>query len=570
MKLKRLFSPFMLVAFAMAAVMSSCTNKAETIEDKLKKYVSDDVDIVVALDLKRTLEAAEISSNEDGSLELPGYLNSFVKDVLSSGEKKKLNKFLDFKGFDWSNTVMGIKIEGKEADKMEALLVFSVKDDDEFADAIENETELSKDEEDGYIVLSDKHGCVLVKGKVGFMAFNQKGVCKSGSAIEMVEAWEDAADDKEIAQWKIDKLKEEKVAKVLMSMKAPMNIAKNDLSDREYDQLKSLGLDKLSDAYLYADFDLNGLTASLGFKVLADEGKEFKVPGLNLGTIDASLLDYANSNDIAAAAIATGDLNELVDKFVNMGFISGSDASNARQFTQLASGATLMVAGGPANGLSSFTNPDLGNWHIVAAVRFSSQSNADTFLSLMQSLIGSEINSDGAGNMSMSVPTAVGSRYNYDTGEFEEYPLAYKTVYIKHDGKDVVISNAPISRSGSCSIDRGVFSGKTMAFAIDMPKSNSVMAQLGMPFGAKAVLNATSSTADFSVSITGPSGKFIPTLFKFVYENVDNIGIGFAARDNISVQENDSTMAAYDYAYDAPAEAPAEAAPAADYDYPAK
>ena len=189
MKLKRLFSPFMLVAFAMAAVMSSCTNKAETIEDKLKKYVSDDVDVVVALDLKRTLEAAEISSNEDGSLELPGYLNSFVKDVLSSSDKKQLNKFLDFKGFDWSNTVMGIKIEGKEADKIEGLLVFSVKDDDEFADAIENETELSKDEEDGYIVLSDKSGCVLVKGKVGFMAFNQKGVCKSGSAIEMVEAW---------------------------------------------------------------------------------------------------------------------------------------------------------------------------------------------------------------------------------------------------------------------------------------------------------------------------------------------------------------------------------------------
>lgn len=564
MKLKRLFSPFMLVAFAMAAVMSSCTNKAETIEDKLKKYVSDDVDIVVALDLKRTLEAAEISSNEDGSLELPGYLNSFVKDALSSSERKNLNKFLDFKGFDWTNTVMGIKVEGKEADKMEALLVFSVKDDDEFADAIENETDLSKDEEDGYIVLSDKEGCVLVKGKVGFMAFNQKGVCKSGSAIEMVEAWEDAADDKEIAQWKIDKLKEEKVAKVLMSMKAPMNIAKNDLSDREYDQLKSLGLDKLSDAYLYADFDLNGPTASLGFKVLADEGKEFKVPGLNLGTIDASLLDYANSNDIAAAAIATGDLNELVDKFVNMGLISGSDVSNARQFTQLASGATLMVAGGPANGLSSFMNSDyLGNWHIVAAVRFSSQSNADTFLSLMQSLIGSEINSDGAGNMSMSVPTAVGSRYNYDTGEFEEYPLAYKTVYIKHDGKDVVVSNAPISRSGSCSIDRNIFSGKTMAFAIDMPKSNSVMAQLGMPFGAKAVLNGTSSTADLSVSITGASGKLIPTLFKFVYENMDNFGGGYAESESYATQDTTA------YAYEEPApEAPAEAAPAAyDYDY---
>ena len=563
MKLKRLFSPFMLVAFAMAAVMSSCTNKAETIEDKLKKYVSDDVDIVVALDLKRTLEAAEISSNEDGSLELPGYLNSFVKDVLSSSEKKNLNKFLDFKGFDWTNTVMGIKVEGKEADKMEALLVFSVKDDDEFADAIENETDLSKDEEDGYIVLSDKEGCVLVKGKVGFLAFNQKGICKSGSAIEIVEAWEDAADDKEIAQWKIDKLKEEKVAKVLMSMKAPMNIAKNSMSDREYDQLKSLGLDKLSDAYLYADFDLNGPTASLGFKVLADEGKEFKVPGLNLGTIDASLLDYANSNDIAAAAIATGNLNELVDKFVNMGLISGSDASNARQFSQLASDATLMVAGGPANGLSSFTNPDLGNWHIVAAVRFSSQANADTFLNLIQGLIGSEINSDGAGNMSMSVPTSVESRYNYDTYEYESYPTNFKTIYIKHDGKDVVVSNAPISRSGSCGIDRNCFSGKTMAFAVDMPKSNSVMAQLGMPFGAKAVLNGTSSTADLSVSITGASGKLIPTLFKFIYENMDNFGGSYVESENYATQ--DTTTA---YAYEEAPVPAAEAAPAAyDYDY---
>ena len=345
------------------------------------------------------------------------------------------------------------------------------------------------------------------------------------------------------------------MAKVLVSMKAPMNVAKNSMSDREYDQLKSLGFDKLSDAYLYADFDLNGPTASLGFKVLADEGKEFKVPGLKLGTIDASLLDYANSNDIAAAAIATGDLNELVDKFVNMGLISGSDASNARQFSQLASDATLMVAGGPANGLSSFTNPDLGNWHIVAAVRFSSQANADTFLNLIQGLIGSEISSDGAGNMSMSVPTSSDYRYNYDTGDYESYPTNFKTIYIKHDGKDVVVSNAPISRSGSCGIDRNCFSGKTMAFAVDMPKSNSVMAQLGMPFGAKAVLNATSSTADFSVSITGASGKFIPTLFKFIYENMDNFGGSYVESENYATQDTTA------YAYE-------EAAPAApDYDY---
>ena len=86
-----------------------------------------------------------------------------------------------------------------------------------------------------------------------------------------------------------------------------------------------------------------------------------------------------------------------------------------------------------------------------------------------------------------------------------------------------------------------------------------------MPFGAKAVLNATSSTADFSVSITGASGKFIPTLFKFIYENMDNFGGSYVESENYATQ--DTTAYAYQEApaQDVPA---TEAAPAAyDYDY---
>ena len=553
MKLKKLFSPVVLAAITLLATLASCSTKAESIEDKIKKYISDDVDVVVALDLKRTLDAAEITSDEEGSLELPGYLSQFTKDMLSQSEKKALNKFLDFKGFDWSNTVLGVKISGKDADnaKAEGILVFSVKDDDTFVDALESETDMSKDEdEDGFTVLSHKKVTVLIKDKVGFLVFNQKGICKSSTAAEIINTWEDEADDKALAEWKLNLLKQEKVCKALVNIKPIYDLAMNSASSRDKEQIKSMGMDKLGSSFGYFDVDVNGLTASLGIKVLDNSGKAFSVPGINTGKIDGSLLDYASSTDIMAAGIGLGDNNELVNRLAENGFISRSDVGVVNQIATIFNNSSAVIAAGPADGIKSFIRPDLGNWHMMLAIRFANSSNAESFIELLGSSImnGSTVSSDVAGNMSMTVATGMSSEYNYSTGEYETVGTNFKTFYLKHNGSDVVISNSPISRSQQCRLDKSALNGKVFALVADFNKSHPILEQFGMPFGAKALATATASEANVSVSLTGVSGKLIPVLMKFIYDNQDFGNRVEAQADAYAydVAATDSTVA---YAY---------------------
>ncbi len=524
MKLSKLFSPVILLAVVMAAAMSSCSND-ETIEGKLKKYVSDDTDIIVALDLKRSLDAADITIAESGEIELPDYISDFTKDAFSTSERKALNQLLDFKGVDWTNTVMGFKLDKKSEDNpfKSGLIIFSIKDTKEFATSLEDledsDLELEEEKEEGFEVISNKHFAILVDGNLGFIAIKKDGPCKASSAAELINEWKDQASDNTIADWKLEKFKEEKVARALINFNNIVGIFDNVAGRSERESFKALGLDKLDKATALLTFDLEGETASFDVAMFNKEGGEFEMPGVKVQKLDNSLMAYATEQDIMAGAIGIADASAIVKSWAEAALINSSDLAQAKQLAAALNNSTIFFAAGPTNGISSFNNPDLGNWHGVLAIHFANTGNARTLINLLASSLGDELANDGNGNMSLNIPTG----YTYNPYTYDRVPTSFKTIYIKQDGTDVIISNGVISKSGTCKLDKKIFEGKSAAFVFAMSKNNSLLSQLNMPFGFEIQGVSTKSTGTASVKLTGVEGKFIPTLFKFIYKNMGSV-----------------------------------------------
>lgn len=563
MKFKRIFSPLTLVAVAMMAVFASCSEKAETTEDKVKKYMSDETDVIVAVDLSRGLDAVDVTANEDGSLEKPDYLNKLINDFLSNGAKKDLNKVFDFQGFDWSNTVFGMRFKNLKEGNIEGLLVFSLVDDDDFEKSLTEETDFEKDDEkvEGYTVYKfKKELCILVDGKVGFIALNKKGPCKASTSAELINKWKDEADDKGIADWKVDFLKTQKVGNVLVRTKEIYDAVRDEAKD-EMRAFDKLGFDQLKDGYLGMSFDLQGTSMAFEAKLFDKEGKDMKIPAMFNGKIDDSLFAYANSTDIVMGAFAVGDVSKLLDAYVEAGIINANDISQAKPIFNLFNNSTVFVAAGPAAGERSFTRPDLGNWHLVAAAHFSSASNARQALDMLKEMSSGEINSDASGNnLSFSMPTDRDYRYDYSTGEYTYVPSAYKTFYIKLDGQNIIISNSAIAATNSCKLDRSALKGKTCAIVAGMDKNYNLLAKYGFPFGFKATATNSGSSGNFTFALTGINGKLIPVLCKFIYENQGKIGgFGSAAYEEEAVAIDSVAAPSYDYAVEEVAVAEAEA-----------
>lgn len=560
MKLKQFFSPLMIVAVAMCGIFASCSDKAETIEDKLKTYVSDDTNLIVTLDLKRALDAVEIEANEkEGTLELPGYLNDFIKDAFSKDDKKALDDMLEFKGFDWTNTVFGIKFDTKDGiEPKSALIIFSVKDDDEFAEALEDidGAKLSKDEDktEGFTVVSNKHFAVMIDGHLGFIAIDKKGPCKATKAATVINEWKDAADEKALADWKVEKLKTEKIANVFLSLDIYKTLFEQ-MGNQEKQAMKAFGVESLYDAYAMFSFDLNAETVSFDCQLFGKDGKDFENKNFAGSKIDTSLLAYANSQDLIAGAMGIGDVSKVVKGLTEAGAINKSEADQASAVLKLLNNSTLFVAAGPVEGINSFTRPSLGNWHFVAALKTQSAANSQELVNMAASLLGGELNKDESGNMSISVPTDYTYDYDPYTYDYVRKPIAFKTLFIKQDGNTIVVSNSAISKKGGCPVSEKIFDGKYMALGLVAPKTNPLLSSINMPFGFNAQLSGTTSAASFSASLTGVSGKFIPTLFKFFYENMGNI----SSMGSTSAYDND-------YAY-ADSVAVEEVAAVEEYDY---
>ncbi len=537
-----------------------------TIEGKLKTYVSDDAAVIVTADFARALDAADIEK-KDGKLVLPDYLDDMLANMLSKRERNAFDEFLEFKGIDWSTAVFAVDGNIKK-EKAEMLLIYSVTDAGDLAKSLEDaDDSFESDNEDGYTVITrSKYFCTVVKGKLGFIAFTHKGVCKSSSTIDMIDNWKKRASDKPLADWKLKELTAPKIVNVFFDAAPFFDLLKNQIESYSRYGDNSEGaalklLEQYKDCKVLYSMDLDGATASLSAKIFDKNGKDVKNDIVK--PLDNEVYKYATSKDIIFGATGLGDVSKYLDQLEKT-FGHNGDLAMARQYAKTLSNSTIFAAAGPADGLNSFTNPSLTNWHIVVGIKCADTGKANELFGTLREL--SMMTTDSvaamptAGNtFTLRIPC--GGHYDYDMWE---YITEYMNVYAKLDGSTIVFTNMP-NVGGACRLNLTELNGKTCGILAAIEKGDKLLnSVVEVPFGIKALLTAEQSQSTFSLSLTGTKDKFLKAIFSIAGSDILPHGRAYEVpldSDSVAVESADY----YDYpATEATAE---EAYPEPDYAY---
>ncbi len=536
-----------------------------TIEGKLKTYVSDDAAVVVTADFARALDAADVEK-KDGKLVLPDYLADMVDNMLSKSDKNNFEEFLELKGIDWSTAVFAIDGNIKK-DKPEMLLIYSVTDAGDLAKSLEDVGDFESDEEDGYTVITQKKDfCTVIKGGLGFIAITHKGFCKSSSTIDMIDNWKKRASDKPLADWKLKELSAPKIVNVFFDAAPFFDLLKNQIESYSRYGDNSEGaalklLEQYKDCKVLYSMDLDGATASLSAKIFDKNGKDVKNDIVK--PLDNEVYKYATSKDIIFGATGLGDVSKYLDQLEKT-FGHNGDLAMARQYAKTLSNSTIFAAAGPADGLNSFTNPSLTNWHIVVGIKCADTGKANELFGTLREL--STMTTDSvaamptAGNtFTLRIPC--GGHYDYDMWE---YITEYMNVYAKLDGSTIVFTNMP-NVGGACRLNLTELNGKTCGILAAIEKGDKLLnSVVEVPFGIKALLTAEQSQSTFSLSLTGTKDKFLKAIFSIAGSALQG-GKSYEAPleyDNDTIPMDDLDFTAEELAAEAE-----EVAPAAEYAY---
>lgn len=491
----------MMVMACVGVTMSSCSSSNETVEDKLENYISDNTDFVYKIDLARTLEALDATSNDDGQLTLSKDVSSVLRSALSKNERKAFDRFLDFKGFDWNNVIVGLKFKEIERDevKMEMLLVFSVTDDDDFGESIVNASNgrMIVEDKNGYTTIGDTSGTIMVDGKTGYIAVTEDGICMPTQAAEIIENWHKEAKDNPLAEWKTKFLAEAKIGTGLMSMKP---IVKAASLDRDGRQGLAMIPSEVNNGYIAMTFDVNGPSVSASLAVFNGEGGKVKIPGFR--ECNPSLTKYASNSDQLIACAGMGDLSQFRNQIIQAAPYDSAVIDFCNYILPLCDNSSVMFSAG-AKDINAFTSSSPADFHMVFAASFKDASAART----IYDLIANNLGQSGGNEFTVQVPA--GSRFNNYTYEYESI---YMTVYGRIEGTDVILSNAPIQQNGK--VRTSDFAGKNFAIVLNVPKNDPVLSGLNLPVGAKATLSVTGSETDAQISLTGTNKKLINALLE--------------------------------------------------------
>ena len=519
MTFKKLLSP---VALACAAVMmlASC-GKNSSVSDKVKEYLPDDCLMAMSGDIQRVLTTMECKTNSDGQIELSDELAAYVSQLYGH---EQLEKFLEFKGVDWNNVVVGIRGKGE---KVSALVVFSVTDKDTFAKSLQDayeeadeDLDFEIEEEGDYTILGEKYGAFAVKGNMGFLAIKDGRPVKRSKVVDTIDEWREKAAEEPMAGWKADYLAKERIFNMLIDGKKLGNM----MSDMYYG-MSMPGMDFITKGYMGVYFDVDGLTATFSGEFLDSEGNAKGMP--EAGTFDSSLLSYASPKDFVAAGMGIGKTSGLAQNLASLPGMNQEILGQMQAIYDMFDGASIMGAAGPTAGALSFKMPSNDNWHYVVAAKFKN-GNAAKAMEMLQSIVPAANDSAAVTGDEMVLNIPVGYDYPesyYETDfyseEYVEPTPVYAKLYVKRDGDVLVVSNAPIARQSN-GFKPGDFSGKAFELQFAMTKDDIKAASgLVMPFGFSFVMDAPKGggTCSAVLALTETKGSIYSNIVEFLGSN---------------------------------------------------
>lgn len=495
---KKILSP---VALVCAAVMmlASCS-KSVSVNDKAKEYLPDDCVLMMSGDIERVLNALECKTNSDGQIELSDDLAA-----LASGAHG-IDDFLDFKGVNWDNVVVGSRIKG---DNVTTMILFSVLDKDAFCKSAQDADEnIEVEEEDGYTIVGEKRAAIAIKDNVGIIVVKDSGrPVKRNKVVSTIEDWRAEAKENTMADWKIDYLAESRVFNMLMNCKKISNMY------RDMDALYGINpaMKDIMKGYVGLSFDVDGLQAVAKGEAFDAEGKPLKLEGA--GAFDSSLLAYASPKDIFAAGMGVGSTKDSAKSLSIIPYMSEQMIAQLQQVYDLFDNSSVMFAAGPTGGLQSIADPQPDNWHIVLAAKMT-PGKAEEAMNLLRTMNPDSTIAANPNEMTFRIVTGY-KETEPDYGDYDDvyggFEEVYATVYVKREGDVVIVSNAPIAKQSN-SFKAGEFEGKAVEAQLALSKADlKRITGMELPFGVNAVVDMAkdSNGGSFAIALTETTGTIV-------------------------------------------------------------
>lgn len=500
---KKILSP---VALVCAAVMmlASCS-KSVSVNDKAKEYLPDDCVLMMSGDIERVLNALECKTNSDGQIELSDDLAALARGASS------MDEFLEFKGVNWDNVVVGSRVKG---DNVTTMILFSVLDKDAFCKSAQDADEnIEIEEEDGYTIVGEKRAAIAIKDNVGIIVIKDTGrPVKRNKMVSTIEDWRAEAKENSMADWKIDYLAESRVFNMLMNCKK--------LSKMYPDMDAIYGINPvmkdIMKGYIGLSFDVDGLQAVAKGEAFDAEGKPMKMEGA--GAFDSSLLAYASPKDIFAAGMGVGSTKGNAQLLSTIPYMNEQMIAQIQQVYDLFDNSSIMFAAGPTGGLQSIADPQPDNWHMVLAAKMA-PGKAEEAMNLLRTMNPDSTIANNPNEMTFRIVTgyreAEPDYGDYDDmyGGFEE---TYATVYVKREGDVVIVSNAPIAKQSN-SFKAGEFEGKAVEAQLALSKADlKRITGMELPFGVNAVVDMAkdSNGGSFAIALTETTGTIVGNILE--------------------------------------------------------
>lgn len=495
---KKILSP---VALVCAAVMmlASCS-KSVSVNDKAKEYLPDDCVLMMSGDIERVLNALECKTNSDGQIELSDDLAA-----LASGAHG-IDEFLDFKGVNWDNVVVGSRIKG---DNVTTMILFSVLDKDAFCKSAQDADEnIEVEEEDGYTIVGEKRAAIAIKDNVGIIVVKDSGrPVKRNKVVSTIEDWRAEAKENTMADWKIDYLAESRVFNMLMNCKKISNM----YPDMDAFYGINPAMKDIMKGYVGLSFDVDGLQAVAKGEAFDAEGKPLKLEGA--GAFDSSLLAYASPKDIFAAGMGVGSTKDSAKSLSIIPYMSEQMIAQLQQVYDLFDNSSVMFAAGPTGGLQSIADPQPDNWHIVLAAKMT-PGKAEEAMNLLRTMNPDSTIAANPNEMTFRIVTGY-KETEPDYGDYDDvyggFEEVYATVYVKREGDVVIVSNAPIAKQSN-SFKAGEFEGKAVEAQLALSKADlKRITGMELPFGVNAVVDMAkdSNGGSFAIALTETTGTIV-------------------------------------------------------------
>lgn len=522
MKLLRSYL-FQAVLFLFAVtLMQSCSCSGDSLSAKIDRYVSDEVDFVMAYNIGRALEASEIKI-KNGQPQLPEYITEMLDDI-----SPRLLSVYDtgaesLKGIDYTNVL----VAGRTTANGNSILVcFNVTSAKELYNSIEDIMPgIDMTEKDGKELIGTNEFSLVVDGRSAVVVVKNNMPLGGSKAIREIEKWEERASGTPLAAWKRDYITEDAILSGWMNSSV---IEKN--SPAEWENLESkinkLPGVKAKNLSVAGRIDIDGgaLRADL---TLFNGTEVMKSPVA--GTIDAGMLKYVKDTDVAVFACGLNNLallmlgtiadertGERIEYYQNT-IDENSDYGSMEYFTESLEREKVVK-----KRINTIMSSVEGSALVALGVRNDAalkDLRRNPATSCDFTAVAKMKSGKGKGCLNVILDEIADSglsvNKNGDYWVVEQESSDFK-LYLRLDGDYIVLSSAKISTDGKNNFSGSIFNDAWLAGEINIPADMPLLSDFDLPCGINIKGSVVAMSGSLEVTFPGSKEKFIPTFVKVI------------------------------------------------------